>query len=137
MGRGAPRRSRTQAVPARPGLGDRLRDARLRAGLSQEQLAGNDYSRAYVSGVESGRIRPTLQALEYLSSKVSSSAVALAGLAGEAPEPIAALGQCLALIRGAQGRADSVVQREALRAAELVLSAALRALHEELVAATA
>lgn len=119
-------------MPARPGVGERLRDARLRAGLSQEQLAGDNYSRAYVSGVESGRIQPTLAALEYLSSKVSMSALALAGTADDKTEPIAATGLCLALIRGAQDRADSSTQREALRAAEFVLSGVLRALHEEL-----
>ncbi|WP_414690010.1 helix-turn-helix domain-containing protein, partial [Nocardioides sp.] len=39
-------------------LGARLRSARLRAGLTQSQVAGSDLSTAYVSRIEAGQRRP-------------------------------------------------------------------------------
>ena len=39
-------------------LGSRLKQARLSAGLTQQQLAGDRYTKAYVSALENGLVRP-------------------------------------------------------------------------------
>ena len=47
----------TTSAPAR--LGDRLRSLRLAAGLTQTELAGDRFSKEYVSQIERGKTRPT------------------------------------------------------------------------------
>ncbi len=51
-------------------LGERLRAARLEAGLSQSQLGSPHFTRAYVSAVELGKIQPSVKSLEYLADRL-------------------------------------------------------------------
>jgi tetratricopeptide (TPR) repeat protein len=51
-------------------IGERIRDARRRAGLTQQQLAGDRYTKAYVSALETGIARPSMVALSYLSERL-------------------------------------------------------------------
>lgn len=51
-------------------IGQRLREARLRAGLTQQGLAGDRYTKAYVSALETGIARPSMVALRYLSERL-------------------------------------------------------------------
>jgi transcriptional regulator with XRE-family HTH domain len=51
-------------------IGQRLRDARKRAGLTQQQLAGERYTKAYISALETGIARPSMVALTYLSERL-------------------------------------------------------------------
>lgn len=51
-------------------LGARLRSARLRAGLTQSQLAGPDLSTAYVSRIEAGQRRPDPTLLEAMAARL-------------------------------------------------------------------
>jgi tetratricopeptide (TPR) repeat protein len=51
-------------------IGQRIREARLRAGLTQQQLAGDRYTKAYVSALETGIARPSMVALSYLSERL-------------------------------------------------------------------
>jgi tetratricopeptide (TPR) repeat protein len=51
-------------------IGQRIRDARLRAGLTQQQLADDRYTKAYVSALEKGHAKPSMAALNYLSEKL-------------------------------------------------------------------
>ena len=51
-------------------IGQRLREARLRAGLTQQQLAGDRYTKAYVSALETGIARPSMVALSFLSQRL-------------------------------------------------------------------
>lgn len=51
-------------------IGQRLRVARHRAGLTQQQLAGDRYTKAYVSALETGIARPSMVALRYLSERL-------------------------------------------------------------------
>ncbi|HEX5040313.1 MAG TPA: helix-turn-helix transcriptional regulator [Candidatus Limnocylindria bacterium] len=51
-------------------IGQRLREARLRAGLTQQQLAGERYTKAYVSALETGIARPSMVALSFLSERL-------------------------------------------------------------------
>jgi len=52
-------------------IGLRIREARHRAGLTQQQLAGERYTKAYVSALETGIARPSMVALNYLSERLS------------------------------------------------------------------
>lgn len=51
-------------------IGQRIREARLRAGLTQQRLAGDRYTKAYVSALETGIARPSMVALRYLSERL-------------------------------------------------------------------
>src|SRR5918995_4680774 len=52
-------------------IGARIREARHRAGLTQQQLAGERYTKAYVSALETGIARPSMVALNFLSERLS------------------------------------------------------------------
>ncbi len=51
-------------------IGGRLRSARLASHLTQAQLAGDRYTKAYVSALEHGSARPSMAALAYLSERL-------------------------------------------------------------------
>lgn len=55
-------------------LGQRLREARVAAGLSQGQLGAPYYTRAHVSAIELGKIRPAMKSLEHLAAKLGKPA---------------------------------------------------------------
>lgn len=61
----APRR-RTRGLDLRPGA---IRQARLEAGLSLSQLAGESVSRAAISAMEHGRIRPSPATLQLIADR--------------------------------------------------------------------
>ena len=52
------------------GLGQRLKQARLEAGLSQRQLCGETITRNMLSQIENGSARPSMGTLEYLSRRL-------------------------------------------------------------------
>jgi tetratricopeptide (TPR) repeat protein len=66
-----------------PGLGDRIRDARIKASLTQGDLAGTDYSVSYISAIERNKIRPSMRALSWLASRLNMNLADL--LAVEVP----------------------------------------------------
>ncbi|MBM4420995.1 MAG: helix-turn-helix transcriptional regulator, partial [Chloroflexi bacterium] len=47
-----------------------MRAARLEAGLSQAQLGAPHFTRAYVSAIELGKVRPAMKSLEFLAARV-------------------------------------------------------------------
>src|SRR5918995_3281811 len=51
-------------------IGARIRESRRRAGMTQQQLAGDRYTKAYVSALETGIARPSMVALSYLSERL-------------------------------------------------------------------
>ena len=51
-------------------IGERIREARRRAGLTQQQLAGDRYTKAYISALETGIARPSMVALTYLCERL-------------------------------------------------------------------
>jgi tetratricopeptide (TPR) repeat protein len=51
-------------------IGQRIREARLRAGLTQQQLAGERYTKAYISALETGIARPSMVALTYICERL-------------------------------------------------------------------
>ncbi len=52
------------------GLGERLRTLRVNAGLTQTDLAGERFSKEYVSQIERGKTRPTQETLEWLAQRL-------------------------------------------------------------------
>src|SRR5437762_9108149 len=51
-------------------LGERLRQLRVAAGLTQTDLAGERFSKEYVSQIERGKTRPTHETIEWLAGKL-------------------------------------------------------------------
>jgi transcriptional regulator with XRE-family HTH domain len=60
------------SVPTKA-IGDRLRDARLRAGLSQRELSEPGVSYAYISRIEAGVRTPSVKVLRKLAPKLGVS----------------------------------------------------------------
>ena len=54
-------------------LGEKIRQARLDAGLSQRQLCGDTITRNMLSLIESGRARPSMDTLGYLAARLGKS----------------------------------------------------------------
>jgi tetratricopeptide (TPR) repeat protein len=54
----------------RLGLGMRLRQLRMAAGLTQTELAGDRFSKEYVSQIERGKTRPTPVTIEWLARRL-------------------------------------------------------------------
>lgn len=51
-------------------LGEKIRQARLAAGLSQRQLAGEEITRNMLSLIENGAAKPSVKTLRYLARKL-------------------------------------------------------------------
>jgi len=56
-----------------PTLGERIRAARKELQMTQANLAAGDYTRAYISLIEHDRVRPSLQTLVKLASRLGKS----------------------------------------------------------------
>src|SRR5438034_11672750 len=62
--------SRVSVQPAGSRLGERLRQLRVAAGLTQSDLAGERFSKEYVSQIERGKTRPTRETVEWLAARL-------------------------------------------------------------------
>jgi tetratricopeptide (TPR) repeat protein len=68
----------TTAAPRPPRLGERLRQLRVAAGLTQTDLAGERFSKEYISQIERGKTRPTAETIEWLGRRLGVDAGFLA-----------------------------------------------------------
>ncbi len=59
-------------------LGDRLRQLRVSAGLTQSELAGGRFSKEYISQIERGKTRPTEETVGWLAGRLGIDATFLA-----------------------------------------------------------
>src|SRR5262245_56844864 len=66
----APRPAPTASALSASGLGDRVRTLRLSAGLTQTDLAGDRFSKEYVSQIERGKTRPTDETITWLAARL-------------------------------------------------------------------
>lgn len=110
--------------PVDPRLGERLRELRTAAGMTQSELAGSDFSKGFVSLVETGRARASLRAAQIFATRLGVTL-------GELVDPAPVLGT--SRLRSLLARATRV--EAALGEAERVrkeLAEARRALEEEL-----
>ncbi len=65
-------------------LGERLRNLRIAAGLTQSDLADGRFSKEYVSQIERGKTRPTEETLDWLAARLGVDASYLeSGVSGE------------------------------------------------------
>ena len=79
MSRPTPPTSVAQAArPAALRLGERVRQLRIAAGLTQSELAGDRFSKEYVSQIERGKTRPTGETIAWLASRLDVDAGYLA-----------------------------------------------------------
>jgi tetratricopeptide (TPR) repeat protein len=70
---------RTRAsIPPGLRLGERLRQLRVAAGLTQSELAGERFSKEYVSQIERGKTRPTRETIDWLAERLGVDAGFLA-----------------------------------------------------------
>jgi len=72
--RAAASTTRTPAAPRIPRLGERLRQLRVAAGLTQTDLAGDRFSKEYISQIERGKTRPTTETIEWLALRLGVDA---------------------------------------------------------------
>jgi tetratricopeptide (TPR) repeat protein len=70
--------TRTAAAEAALRLGERLRQLRVAAALTQGELAGERFSKEYVSQIERGKTRPTRETIEWLAARLGVDAGFLA-----------------------------------------------------------
>src|SRR5881398_4139749 len=66
------------AAQRAPRLGERLRQLRVAAGLTQTDLAGDRFSKEYISQIERGKTRPTTETVEWLALRLGVDAGFLA-----------------------------------------------------------
>jgi tetratricopeptide (TPR) repeat protein len=84
-------------------LGERLRQLRVAAGLTQSELAGDRFSKEYVSQIERGKTRPTAGTIEWLADRLGVDAGFLAS--GVATDE-------RARIEGALSRAEALYEAQ-------------------------
>lgn len=65
-------------APRAPRLGERLRQLRVGAGLTQTHLAGERFSKEYISQIERSKTRPTSETIEWLALRLGVDAGFLA-----------------------------------------------------------
>src|SRR2546428_4737733 len=112
--------SRTTIASPRPGnrLGERLRQLRVSAGLTQTDLAGDRFSKEYVSQIERGKTRPTQETVQWLAKRlgVDPSFLSNGVSSGERERLEAALARAEALVEGHRNE-EAIAAFEAVRTA--------------------
>ena len=71
------RRVTVDDSPLAAAIGARIKQARLRSGLTQSALAGERYTKAYISALEHGIAKPSMAALNYLAPRLSTTPAVL------------------------------------------------------------
>ena len=111
-----------------PRLGERLRQLRVAAGLTQTDIAGDRFSKEYISQIERGKTRPTVETTEWLALRLGVDAGFLqSGVsADERAKAEAILTRADALLE--EGRLDESIE-EYTRALPAVLGTGAVELH--------
>ena len=71
--------ARATRVKGSSPVGERVRARRIETGLTQAELAGERFSKEYVSQVELGKTRPSAAALEWFAQRLGVDVLELAG----------------------------------------------------------
>jgi tetratricopeptide (TPR) repeat protein len=118
----ATRQQQERALAAQAGLrlGDRLRQLRVAAGMTQTDLAGDRFSKEYVSQIERGKTRPTRETIQWLAERLGVDAGFLANgvSADERGRVDAALARADALLE-ARRNDEALAEFESIRSAIL------------------
>jgi len=111
---------RASAAQAGLRLGERLRQLRVAAAMTQTDLAGDRFSKEYVSQIERGKTRPTRETIDWLAQRLGVDAGYLANgvSADERGRVDAALARAEALLE-ARRNDEALEQFESVRAAVL------------------
>ncbi|MGH2670070.1 MAG: helix-turn-helix domain-containing protein, partial [bacterium] len=102
-------------APGEAPIGRRLRQRRRDLGLTQAGLAGGDYTKSFISQLESGDADPSLDTLRFLSRRLATSLSALAGDARD--QRLAAVEGLLLWGREAARSHDGALARHILQVA--------------------
>lgn len=114
--------SRRHVVPGEAPIGRRIRERRRELGLTQAGLAGADYTKSFISQLESGDADPSLDTLQFLSRRLQTS---LSALAGDPPDQrLAAVEGLLLWGREASAARNGPLARHVLRVAAELADAA-------------
>jgi tetratricopeptide (TPR) repeat protein len=111
---------RASAAQAGLRLGERLRQLRVAAGMTQTDLAGDRFSKEYVSQIERGKTRPTRETIDWLAQRLGVDPGFLANgvSADERGRVDAALTRAGALLE-ARRNDEALEEFESIRAAVL------------------
>jgi tetratricopeptide (TPR) repeat protein len=111
---------RASAAQAGLRLGERLRQLRVAAGLTQTDLAGDRFSKEYVSQIERGKTRPTRETVDWIAGRLGVDAGFLANgvSADERGRVDAALARADALLE-ARRNDEALEEFENIRSAVL------------------
>src|SRR6266576_3360118 len=111
---------RASAPQAGLRLGERLRHLRVAAGMTQTDLAGNRFSKEYVSQIERGKTRPTRETIDWIAERlgVDSGFLANGVSADERGRVDAALARAEALLE-ARRNEEALEEFERVRPAVL------------------
>ena len=101
-------------------LGERLRQLRVAASMTQTDLAGDRFSKEYVSQIERGKTRPTRETIDWLAQRLGVDAGFLANgvSADERGRVDAALARAEALLE-ARRNEEALEEFESIRSAVL------------------
>ena len=116
----ATRQQRASAAQAGLRLGERLRQLRVAAGMTQTDLAGDRFSKEYVSQIERGKTRPTSETIEWIAARLGVDAGFLANgvSADERGRVDSALARADALLE-ARRNEEALAEFESIRSAVL------------------
>src|SRR3954452_14183264 len=111
---------RLSATQAGLRLGERLRQLRVAGGMTQTELAGDRFSKEYVSQIERGKTRPTPETIRWLADRLGVDTGFLANgvSADERGRVDAALARADALLE-ARRNDEALAELDAVRAAVL------------------
>src|SRR5881394_710318 len=114
------KQKRASAAEAGLRLGERLRQLRVAGGMTQSELAGDRFSKEYVSQIERGKTRPTPETIRWLADRLGVDTGFLANgvSADERGRVDAALARADALLE-ARRNDEALAELDAVRAAVL------------------
>ena len=130
------KQKRASAAEAGLRLGERLRQLRMAGGMTQTELAGDRFSKEYVSQIERGKTKPTVETIRWLADRLGVDAGYLAnGVdADERGRVEAALARSDALL---EARRNEEALEELERVREAVLATGLPELETHLLSGEA
>src|SRR5919199_6332184 len=120
MPKTTPIHQRALAAQSSLRLGERLRQLRVAAGMTQTELAGERFSKEYVSQIERGKTRPTPDTITWLAQRLAVDPGFLANgvSADERGRVDAGLARAEALIEGRRNL-EAIAEFESIRSAVL------------------
>lgn len=107
MGSASPTAGRHETMT----IAERVRTARIAANKTQQQLAGETYSKSYISAVERGKMTPSVQALGILAERLG---LPMSYFLGESEADLGALAETSAALRPSPERERQMREEAAL-----------------------